>query len=522
MRLPDQQTSHAVLIGIDCYEHLPDLPGVHAGAAELRDVLSDPVHGSLLADYCTLLPETASPSAIGHAVAAAAAQARDLLLIYFAGHGVLGPRRGELHLAVANTHPDRPGIGGVPFEAFRDLYVDSPAAAKVVIVDCCYSGRALGVNQSADRQGLLNEIVTEGTAILTSAPPNGISKKLDAETYPAYTGRLIRLLSGGLPGGHELLTLPALHRQLCHELTAVGLRQPQADLNPLLDQLGLIRNRSRSGGPSLELQLRHAIRSGQLVLHYLPEVDLRTGALVAVEALVRWNHPDRGLLLPSAFLRAVEKAGLAPELGWWVIRTACTEFVGWRTQGLAQDMTLRMNISPLLLAEPEFVDTLDAVIRRTGIEAASVSIELAEDADTDFESAVAVVRGLKRLGIKVGIGGFGTYNGSLAMLRQLPVDYLEIHHSFVLQLEADNQDAMVVRAIIGLAASFGLVVSAAGIETPEAARILVELGCFRGQGFLYSAPIPGEDTRALIARDGFIDNLPRPMDSGQHAEPTSQ
>lgn len=509
MRLPDQKTSRAVLIGIDVYEHLPDLPGVHAGAIELRDVLTDPVHGSLHVEQCTLLPETASPSAIGLAIAAAAAEARDLLLIYFAGHGVLGPRRGELHLAVAGTHPDRPGIGGIPFEAFRDLYVDSPAQARVVILDCCYSGRALGLNQSADGQAVLNEIVTEGTAVLTSAPPNGISKKLDAETYPAYTGRLIRLLRDGVPGGHELLTLPVLHRQLCRELTSVGLRQPQADLNPLLDQLGLIRNRSQSSSPSIEVHLLHAIRSGQLVLHYLPEVDLRSGALVAVEALVRWNHPERGLLLPSSFLRAAEKAGLAVELGWWVIRAACTEFVGWRVQGLARDLMLRINVSPLLLAEPDFVDIVDGIVRQTGAEPTSVSIELVEDADTDFETAIAIVRRLKLLGIKVGIGGFGTYNGSIAMLRRLPVDYLEIHHSFVQQLRANNEDAMVVRAIIGLAAGFGLAVSAAGIENPEAARTLIELGCTRGQGYLFAAPMTSEDARRLIARGGFTDEFPQ-------------
>ncbi|MBY8862370.1 EAL domain-containing protein [Nocardia sp. CA2R105] len=517
MRLPDRDTSRAILIGIDRYKYLPDLPGVHAGAVELRDVLTDAVRGSLDPEHCTVLPATASPAAIGAAVAAAADRARDLLLIYFAGHGVLGPRRGELHLAAADTHPNRPGIGGIPFDAFRDLYVDSPARARVVILDCCYSGRALGLDQSASDRSVLNEVVTEGTAVLTSAPPNGISKKLDAETYPAYTGRLIRLLRDGVEGDFELLTLPVLHRQLCRELTAVGLRQPQADLNPLLDHLGLIRNRSQSTEPSTEQQLHTGIRSGQLELHYLPELDLHTGALVTIEALVRWAHPERGLLFPASFIRTAEKAGLATELGRWVLHAACTQFAQWHTEGLARDLLLRINVAPSLLARPDFVTSVEDTVLRIDVDPTTISIELAADEDTDLEKTTEIVRGLKRLGIKVGIGGFGTYNGSIAMLRRLPVDYIEIHHSFVQHLLPNNEDAAVVRAILGLASAFGLEVSAAGIETPEAARTLIELGCTRGQGYLFTEPMTRTAARSLIEGRGFVDTFSQII---QPAEPS--
>ncbi|MFE3230093.1 EAL domain-containing protein [Nocardia sp. NPDC059228] len=504
MRLPDGKRSWAVMVGIDRYDHLPALTGVHAGARALAEVLTDPAHGSLLRDQCILLPEDASPREIGAAIATAAEAARDLLLIYFAGHGVLGPRRGELHLAVTDTHPHRPGIGGLPFEAVRDLYIDSPAAARVVILDCCYSGRALGSNQSPEDTAILHEIVTEGTAVLTSAPPNGVSKKLDAETYPAYTHRLIRLFRDGIPSAGPLLTLPVLHRQLCRDLADVGLRQPQADLNPLLDCLALVRNRAELAGPPFEVQLLEAIETDQLTLYYQPEVDLRTGRITGVEALVRWNHPTEGFLSAMAFILAAERAGLATRLGWWVIRRACTEFAHWHTN-LGGGLLLRINVSPPLLDEPDFVHQLGMIIAEAGVEFQVVCIEIVEREGTDFDATLTTVRALKHLGVHVAIDSFGTYNSSLSMIQRLPVDSLEIDRTFVRGLSSNTDDFAIVQAIIGIARALGLDVSAAGIETPDVARVLVELGCYRGQGFLYGRPMPWAEVNTLLTHSFSTD-----------------
>ncbi|MGW5455952.1 caspase, EACC1-associated type [Nocardia sp. NPDC003979] len=497
MRLPNRATSWGVLIGIERYERLPCLTGVHAGARALAEVLTDPEHGCLEREHCALLPADASPGQIGDAIAHAAENAHDLLLIYFAGHGVLGARRGELHLAVADTHPHRPGMGGIPFDAVRDLYIDSPAAARVVILDCCYSGRALGVNQSPDDAAILNEIVAEGTAVLTSAPPNGVSKKLDAETYPAYTHRLIRLLREGIPAAGPLLTLPVLHRQLCRELVAAGLRQPQADLNPLLDHLALVRNRAEPTGPRLEEQLIDAIATDQLTLYYQPDINLRTGEIIGVEALVRWNHPIQGLLSAMEFIPIAERAGLANRLGWWVIRRACTDFAVWHTGG-GGDLLLRINVSPPLLDQPGFVEDLGATLHQTRLPAASICLEIVEREHTDFEATVTTVRALKQLGVRVAIDSFGTYNSSLSMIQRLPVDSLEIDRSFVQGLTGNGDDVAIVSAIIAMAHSFGLEVTAAGIETEAAATALIELGCDRGQGFLYSPPVSHGQIAKLI------------------------
>lgn len=498
MRLPDRATSWAVMVGIDRYDNLPSLSGVHAGALALAEIFTDPSHGVLRHEQCIVLPEDATPTAIGDAIAHAAENAGDLLLIYFAGHGVLGSRRGELHLAVSSTHPHRPGIGGVPFDAVRDLYLDSPAAARVVILDCCYSGRALGMNQASEIPAVLEEILAEGTAVLTSAPPNGISKKLDAETYPAYTHRLIRILREGIPSAGPLLTLPVLHRQLCRDLVASGLRQPQADLNPLLDHLALLPNRAEGEAPPLETQILEAIAADQLAVYYQPDINLTTGEIVGVEALVRWNHPTRGLLSALQFVPAAERAGLAGQLGWWVIRHACADYARWHAE-IGQGLVLRINVSPPLLDDPTFVDNLRSTLEAARIPPVALCLEIVEREHTDFDATVAIVRALKALGVRVAIDSFGTYNSSLSMIQRLPVDSLEIDRSFVQGLSSSADDIAIVRAIIGMAHSFGLGVSAAGIETPAAAATLIDLGCDRGQGYLYSRPVTRERMTSLIA-----------------------
>ncbi|NIJ11461.1 hypothetical protein FHU38_001805 [Saccharomonospora amisosensis] len=242
MRLPDPQRSSAVLLGVGAYRHLPSLPGAHDGAVALREALTDPVSGSLEPERCVLLPEHIGRQEAGRAVVAAASQAEDLLLLYFAGHGELG-RRSDLYLLLSDTTADDMAFSGLSYDNIRDVVLDSDARAKIVILDCCYSGSALGTAMSA-ATALVDEIDIEGTAVLTSAPPQATSRILDGESYPAYTGRLLALLRDGIVGGPELLTLPVLHRQLRRSLLAAGLRPPQAKLNPLLDQLGLVRNRA--------------------------------------------------------------------------------------------------------------------------------------------------------------------------------------------------------------------------------------------------------------------------------------
>ncbi|WP_019931682.1 bifunctional diguanylate cyclase/phosphodiesterase [Nocardia sp. BMG111209] len=239
--------------------------------------------------------------------------------------------------------------------------------------------------------------------------------------------------------------------------------------------------------------LRRAVADGSLVLHYQPEVDLRTGTIRALEALVRWQHPTRGLLPPGAFLQVAEATNLAGELGRWVIRTACAQLAQWRRCGLASNVVLRINVSPVQLVALDFVENIEDVLRRHGIEGSSICLEITEHVVVqDLDRTCATLNGLKELGVQIAIDDFGTGYSSLSQLKALPVDVVKIDRSFVQRLGADPDDLPFVEFIVGLAHSLGLQVVGEGVETTAAARTLVGLGCFRAQGFLIAQPMPAE------------------------------
>lgn len=244
----------------------------------------------------------------------------------------------------------------------------------------------------------------------------------------------------------------------------------------------------------VELNLRSAVSDGSLILHYQPEVDLRTGRIVAMEALVRWLHPTRGLLPPGAFVTVAEATNLAGELGRWVIRTACAQFARWRRQGLATNMVMRINVSPVQLVSLDFVERIEDILRQFGIDGSSICLEITEHVVVqDLARTQVTLRGLKRMGVQIAIDDFGTGYSSLSHLKALPVDAVKIDRGFVQRLGASTDDLAIVKSIIGLAGSFGLGVVGEGVETPIAARTLVGLGCYRAQGFLIARPLPAED-----------------------------
>jgi EAL domain-containing protein (putative c-di-GMP-specific phosphodiesterase class I) len=254
----------------------------------------------------------------------------------------------------------------------------------------------------------------------------------------------------------------------------------------------------------IELHLRGGIESGGLVLHYLPEVDLRTGAVVATEALVRWNHPTRGLLLPDSFIAVAESTNLAGELGRLVLKMACAQLSRWRLAGLAKDIVLRVNVSPVQLVAEGFVDSVARTIDEFGLDPGSVCLEITESVVVkDIEAARVTITGLKAVGVKVAVDDFGTGHSVLTHLKSLPVDTIKIDRSFVSELGNNAGDLAIARAIVALADAFELQVVAEGVETEDAARTLLSLGCVRAQGFLLSRPLDGAAMGRLLAR-GYI------------------
>lgn len=251
----------------------------------------------------------------------------------------------------------------------------------------------------------------------------------------------------------------------------------------------------------IELHLQSVIENGALLLHYLPEIDMRTGDILAAEALVRWQHPTRGLLSPDSFIGVAESINLAGELGRWVMRTACTEFAGWRARGVGTNTVLRINVSPVQLVTDGFVESVADIMTEFGLDHGSVCLEITESVVAqDIETTRITLAGLKNAGVQVAIDDFGTGYSALSHLKSLPVDTLKIDKSFVGELGSNPGDLAIVRAIIALAEAFGLELVAEGVETEAAALTLLRHGCHRAQGFLLSRPIAAAAMESLLAK----------------------
>jgi diguanylate cyclase len=248
-----------------------------------------------------------------------------------------------------------------------------------------------------------------------------------------------------------------------------------------------------------ELHSHGGIDSDALLLQYLPEIDLRTGEILAAEALACWEQPTLGLLPADAFNGAPESISLAGRLGRWVMRRACADFSRWRSHGIGQHVALRLKISSAQLANDGFADSVAATIDEFGIDAGSVCLEICERVMVrDIKNTHTALAMLKDVGVQIAIDDFGTGDVVLAQLKSLPVDMLKINTGFVRDLGTNAADLAIVQAIIGLAEAVDLQVAAAGVETPIAAETLLRHGCNRAQGFLLSRPVTGDAMESLL------------------------
>ena len=242
-------------------------------------------------------------------------------------------------------------------------------------------------------------------------------------------------------------------------------------------------------------ELHRAILQSQLVLHYQPFVDVDDLRLVGTEALVRWQHPVRGLLAPGEFIELAEECGLMVQLGAWVLSEACRQGAQWIVARSGAGLTGRVpamsvNISPQQLSEPGFTELVAQVLVDTGFPADSLWLEITEGALLrDPAAAIAILQALRVLGVHLSIDDFGTGYSSLSYLKRLPVDALKIDRSFIEQLEDGADDRAIVEAIVALGRALGIRVVAEGIERPGQAIELAGLGCHLAQGFLYAKPV---------------------------------
>jgi len=253
---------------------------------------------------------------------------------------------------------------------------------------------------------------------------------------------------------------------------------------------------------SVEHGLRTALAEDQLRVHYQPLVTVADGAVVGAEALVRWEDPERGLVLPDHFIPVAEDSGLIVPIGAWVLGEACRQARQWRAElGPEAPFELSVNLSARQLFHAELVQTVAGTMADAGIDAGDVSVclEVTESVVMEQpEASATVLRALKDLGVRVGMDDFGTGYSSLAYLRQFPFDLLKIDRAFVAGITSGQEDRAIVRTIIELARALGLNVVAEGVETPEQLAVLRELGCELAQGYLFARPAPAEALTGIL------------------------
>lgn len=361
------------------------------------------------------------------------------------------------------------------------------------------------LQDSAECPGLIARLGGDEFVVVPAAP-------MDVDAAEAMAYRLQAALSEGVAVDGEMLT----------RTVSIGVAQAipgQDDTSDLLrraDQAVL--TAKNAGGNQvtvfsddmslgqefrndIELHLQSVIETGALLLRYLPEIDMRTGEVLAAEALVRWQHPTRGLLSPDSFIGVAESINLAGELGRWVMRSACADFARWRSHGVGLDSVLRINVSPVQLVTDGFVQSVADIVDEFGLDGGSMCLEITESVVVaDIETTRKTLTGLKEVGVQVAIDDFGTGYSVLSHLKSLPVDTLKIDKGFVRDLGTNQGDLAIVRAVIALAEAFGLQLVAEGVETQSAALTLLRHGCYRAQGFLLSRPISADDMEALFAQ----------------------
>jgi diguanylate cyclase (GGDEF)-like protein len=251
----------------------------------------------------------------------------------------------------------------------------------------------------------------------------------------------------------------------------------------------------------LEHQMRLACDLQQFVLYYQPLVSLETGQLVGLEALVRWQHPTRGLLTPGHFIDVAIKTGAIVPLGSWVLDTACQQAARWRERHPNVPFTLSVNLSPVQVFQPDIVDMVSGALSRSDLAPEDLVLELTEEVMIkDAATAHKRLQELKDLGVQLAIDDFGTGYSSLNYLRNLPVDILKIDKSFVDGLTAGPTESAFGKLIIDFAHTLDLRTVAEGVEQPEQAVALRRLGCHLAQGYLFAKPLPANDVDSLIAR----------------------
>jgi diguanylate cyclase (GGDEF)-like protein len=251
----------------------------------------------------------------------------------------------------------------------------------------------------------------------------------------------------------------------------------------------------------LEGDLRHAMERNELALHYQPKIELFSGKIIGMEALIRWKHPTMGMIPPVEFIPIAEKTGLIHKLGEWVLETACDKLKEWESTGY-NDISIAVNLSAIQFQQKDLLGNIREVISKTGANPRLLELEITESTIMeDLDSATAIMRELHKEGIRISIDDFGTGYSSLNHLKRFPISTVKVDRSFVRDLTTDPDDAAIVGAIISMAHGMGMRIIAEGVETEQQLEYLRRLRCDEVQGFLFSKALPEDEIEELLKQD---------------------
>src|SRR5699024_3735452 len=239
----------------------------------------------------------------------------------------------------------------------------------------------------------------------------------------------------------------------------------------------------------LEKGLRKAIQREQFYLEYQPKVNFQSGEIIGVEALIRWKHPQLGIISPNKFIPVAEQSGFINELGEWVLREACKQNKIWQDKGF-DPIKVAVNMSVLQLEDLSIVSRIEKALKDTQLDPKWLEIEITESVFADIDYIVSLLKKIKELGVSISIDDFGSGYSSFNYLKRLPIDILKIDRLFIKDLEQSIEDRAIVEAIIALADTLAIETIAEGIETESQVTILSSIGYCNGQGFLFSKPLP--------------------------------
>ena len=257
----------------------------------------------------------------------------------------------------------------------------------------------------------------------------------------------------------------------------------------------------------LEAELHRAIERGELVVYYQPKVDLNNGNILGMEALVRWQHPQLGIVPPGEFIPLAEQTGLIEEIGRWVIQVACRQVRSWQEAGYGA-VSVAVNLSPVEFRNPDLADEIIALVKEIDIPPSALELEITETVVMQsMDTAIATLRKISDAGLSISLDDFGTGYSSLSYLKRFPLNKVKIDRSFISDFMEGSNDAAIVSAIIAMSHSLGLRVVAEGVETDEQLRFLQDLHCDEMQGYLVSRPVPRDEASDLLARASGIKRM---------------